>query len=405
MKDFENYSLDKRYLVAVSTGPDSMALLHKLLVNRYDVVVCFVNYHHRVNSNYEQELISDFCSKYNCPLEILEVNYRQEYGNFENWAREIRYNFFKEVSKKYHIDQCFVGHHLDDLLETYLMQQQRGYVAYYGLKEKVKIKGVNIVRPLLRYTKQELQDYCKDKDIVYSYDYTNEDISLQRNRIRHKVLSKYSYLDKVNLLDEIVNKNKELDLINKKVNSLVGDKLDLREFRKLSEEERNRLLYAFINKKIEINLSKNRLIEITKCLLSSEGNQVIYLSKGYLLVKEYECLNLVKENMYKYCLVVEKPTIIENEFIKFDLLTNPSLFYLKEDSYPITIRNAEKDKKIKIGKIHKKINRLLIDEKIPYLKRLYWPEIVNNKGEIIFVPRISEDKNSLFIVKDLNDVV
>ena len=73
---------------------------------------------------------------------------------------------------------------------------------------------------------------------------------------------------------------------------------------------------------------------------------------------------------------------------------------IKKDSYPLIIRNVEKDRKIKIGSINKSVSRLLIDEKVPYLKRLYWPEIVNNKGEIIFVPRKSQDEKKLYIVKD-----
>ena len=52
-------------------------------------------------------------------------------------------------------------------------------------------------------------------------------------------------------------------------------------------------------------------------------------------------------------------------------------------------------------KMYKKVNRLLIDAKIPYTKRLYWPEIVNNKGEVIFIPRTCEDENGLFVVKEL----
>lgn len=404
MNEF-NYPLNKKYLVAVSGGPDSMALLHKLLINKYSLIVCFVNYHHRTNSSLEEKMIKSFCKEHKCKLEIHSCCYKKSYGNFENWAREERYQFFYNVGKKYKIDECFVGHHLDDVLETYLMQKQRGYVSYYGLKEKVKIKKVNIIRPLLNYTKQELQDYCKEHNIVYSYDYTNEDISLLRNRIRHKILSKYTYQDKLNLLKEINNKNLEVEEINKKLSLIDCNVLNLNEFNTLKEEEQDRLLYLFINKVINLRLSKKRLFEIRKQLSSLHGNQKIVLTNEYYLIKEYECLNLVKERMYNYVLVVDKPSIIENEYIRFDLISNPSYFYIKEDSYPLTIRIVEKDKKIKIGNIHKSINRLLIDEKIPYSKRLYWPEIVNNKGEIIFVPRTSQDKNNLFIVKELKNMI
>lgn len=401
MNEFNKYPLNK-YLVAVSTGPDSMALLHKLLSNNYQVIVCFVNYHHRINSNDEEILIKNFCKKYQCILEIHSCYYQKEYGNFENWAREERYEFFSKIGKKYNINNCFVAHHLDDLLETYLIQKQRGYVEYYGLKESVVIKNINIIRPLLKYTKQELQDYCKHNEIIYSYDYTNEDVSLLRNKIRHKILSNYSYEEKMALFNEIKIENEKIKIINEKINSIIKDTLNISLLKELTNEEQDRLLYLFIKKYLDINLSKKRIEDIKK-KISKSGNQKIELNNDYYLIKEYECLNLVKNRMFNYSLVVDKPSIIENEFIKFDLISNPNYFYIKEDSYPLTIKIVEKDKKIKIGKIHKSINRLLIDEKIPYLKRLYWPMIVNNKQEIIFVPRSC--KGSLFIVKDIKNVI
>lgn len=405
MNEFSKYPLNQKYLVAVSGGPDSMALLHKLLINNFQVIVCFVNYHHRVNSNDEEIMIKEFCTKNKCQLEIHSCFYEEKFGNFENWARVERYEFFYKVGKKYQIKHCFVGHHLDDVLETYLMQKQRGYISFYGLKENTIIKNVNIIRPLLGYTKQQLQEYCKENDIVYSYDYTNEDVSLLRNKIRHKILSNFTYQDKLSLLEEINLKNKEIEEIYKKIESIDTNVLSLEIFNTLKEEEQDRLLYLYINKHININLSKKRLLEIRKQLLSLTGNKKIILNKECYLVKEYNCLNVVKENMFNYCMVVNEPSIVENEYIKFDLMSDPSYFYIKKDSFPLTIRNVEKNKKIKIGKIHKSINRILIDEKIPYTKRLYWPEIVNNKGEIIFVPRTSQDKNNLFIVKELKSVL
>ena len=98
---------------------------------------------------------------------------------------------------------------------------------------------------------------------------------------------------------------------------------------------------------------------------------------------------------------VSSPQIIENQYFRFDLIKSPESLYIKKDSYPLIIRNAYYPHKVKIGKMYKKVNRLLIDAKIPYTKRLYWPEIVNNKGEVIFIPRTCEDENGLFVVKEL----
>lgn len=393
------YSLDKLYLIALSGGPDSMALLTMLKEQHYSLVVCFVNYHHRTNALQEQLMVENYVNSLGYPLEIEHCYYHKKDGNFENWAREQRYSFFYRMMKKYHAEACFVGHHQDDLLETYLLQKKRGYVSYYGLKEEVMIKKVKIIRPLLNYSKKELLEYCQNNHIPYSYDYTNEDISLKRNFIRHKVLLDYSPDEKIKLLEEIKNNNEKLININKKIDRLISNELNVEVFNTLSIEEQDRLLFCFINRFVEIPLSKNRLKEIRQKLLTKEGNVIFSLNESYQIIREYRSLNVVKKESYNYSIIVEAPCVIENDYIKMDLATNPQKFFIKEDSYPLTIKNVEKDKKVKIGKIHKSINRILIDEKIPYLKRLYWPMIVNNKGEIIFIPRKEVDEDGLFVVK------
>lgn len=401
--EIKKYPHDKLYLVAVSGGPDSMALLSLLKDSNYQVIVCFVNYHHRNNVDEEQKMVEDYVRSLSYRLEIKHC-YFDNSDNFENWAREQRYDFFAEMMKKYQAESCFVGHHLDDLIETYFLQLERGYVNYYGLKEQVSIKGVEIIRPLLKYSKASLLDYCQTYNIPYSYDYTNEDISLKRNYLRHRVLKDISDLDKDKILLEIAQKNQQIDLINKKIEKLLSDELNINDFNKLSLEEQDRLIFRYVNKFSNLTLSKKRIGEVKRKLLK-KGNVVIDLDDNYQLIKEYDSLNLVKKELYNYCIVVNEPTIIENDYIKFDLVSAPKKFFIKSDSYPLAIRNASKGEKIKIGKIHKSINRILIDEKIPYLKRLYWPEIVNNKNEIIFVPKRDIDEDGLFIVKSKKNML
>lgn len=399
------YSVNKVYLLALSGGPDSMALLTMLKEQNYSLVVCFVNYHHRINALEEQKMVENYVKSLNYPLEIEHCYYQKNDGNFENWAREKRYSFFSRMMKKYQAEACFVGHHQDDLLETYLLQKKRGYVSYYGLKEEVIIKNVKIIRPLLMFSKKDLLSYCQNNSIPYSYDYTNADTSLKRNYVRHNILSNYSYEEKKNLLAEIKSENEKLIEINKKVNSLLSNELNIEVFNTLSIEEQDRLLFLFINRFVDISLSRNRLNEIKRKLFNIEGNAVFSLNESYQIVREYRSLNVVKKGLYNYSIIVETPCIIENDYIKMDLVSNPQKFFIKEDSYPLIIKNVEKNQKVKIGKIHKSINRILIDEKIPYLKRLYWPMIVNNKGEIIFIPRKEVDEDGLFVVKSQKNMI
>lgn len=403
--NLENCNKDKLYLIALSGGPDSMALLDILYQEKYSLVVCFVNYHHRNNVEEEQEMVVNYVKKLNYKLEIKNCFYQEKDGNFENWARIERYIFFKEMVNKYHADGCFVGHHQDDLIETYLLQKQRGYVSYYGLKHINNIKDVKIIRPLLDYKKIDLLNYCKENKIPFSIDYTNDDINLKRNYLRKNIINNLNDNERKDILKKINLENQRINQINQKIDTFINDnEINLDKINELNEEEFSRLIFKFVNKYIDLELSINRIKEI-KNQLKKSGNVIIDLNNEYKLIKEYNKLSIINNLKYFYSIKVDKPSIIENEFIYFDLLTNPNKFYIKKDSYPLTIKIVDKNQKIKIGNIHKNINRLLIDEKIPYLKRLYWPMIVNNKNEIIFIPRKDFDEDNLFIVKTKKNMI
>lgn len=403
--DLENCNKDKLYLIALSGGPDSMALLNMLYQEKFSLIVCFVNYHHRNNVDEEQEMVINYVKKLNYKLEIKDCFYQEKDGNFENWARIERYMFFKEMLNKYHAEGCFVGHHQDDLIETYLLQKQRGYVSYYGLKHINIIKGVKIIRPLLEYKKNDLLNYCKNNNIPFSIDYTNDDINLKRNYLRKNIINNLNDNDRKDILIKIDLENQKIEQINQKIDTFINDnEINLDKINELNEEEFSRLIFKFVNKYIDLELSINRIKEI-KNQLKKNGNVIIDLNNEYKLIKEYNKLSIINNLKYFYSIKVDKPSIVENEFIYFDLLTNPNKFYIKKDSYPLTIKIVDKNQKIKIGNIHKNINRLLIDEKIPYLKRLYWPMIVNNKNEIIFIPRKDFDEDNLFIVKTKKNMI
>ena len=97
-----------------------------------------------------------------------------------------------------------LAHHQDDNIETYLMQKQRkNLVKFYGIKEKTHIFGVNIRRPLLNYSKQDLLLYCQNNPNL-------QNVYL-RNRIRHEIVSKMSNEERNNILNEMLAKNYYLE--------------------------------------------------------------------------------------------------------------------------------------------------------------------------------------------------
>ena len=93
---------------------------------------------------------------------------------------------------EYKLDGVLVAHHKDDLIETYLMQRERGSVSFYGLKEENTVRGVRVIRPLLNMSKAELIEYDREHDIEYGIDESNLGNDYKRNRIRHSTVEKMS---------------------------------------------------------------------------------------------------------------------------------------------------------------------------------------------------------------------
>lgn len=396
---------NEKYLVAVSGGSDSMALIDMLIKDGYQTAIAHVNYHHRDISDEEEKMVREYAKKNNISIYVFQAYYLLEYGNFENWAREIRYDFFKEICLKHSYNACLVAHQMDDLIETYLIQKKRGYVLKYGLQKERVIKDTKIIRPLLKYTKKELEDYCKNNNITYSYDITNDDTNLLRNNIRKNVINHLSKKQKEELLVEIDNENNKIDKINEILLSIDLNNILISDLEKMENEVFDRLIFKIFYDLEGMILKKKRLEQIRTEIKHYQGNKTIINGEQYLLLKEYNCLKIVKKQQYNYNITITSPTIVENRYIYFDLISCPERFYIKKESYPLTITICNKKDQVKIGKIYKMVNRLFIDAKIPYHQRLYWPKIVDRNGKIIFIPRVSKDENGLFLVKTLDDMI
>ncbi len=135
----------KNVIVAVSGGPDSMAMLEMLRKKDYTCVVVHVNYGVRATAIRDENIVKDYCLKHNLDLEVLHVK-ESVSGNFQAKAREIRYDFLKKIAKAYNIKKVYVGHHLQDLIETYIIQKERNITPqYYGIKNRVNFNDITIV--------------------------------------------------------------------------------------------------------------------------------------------------------------------------------------------------------------------------------------------------------------------
>ncbi len=405
-----NYPKDETYLIAVSGGPDSMALLNMLYLLKYHLVICHVNYHKRKESNYEEKMIREYAKERKIPFHLLDTTDLKVEGNFQAWARELRYNFFKKEYQAYHAKGLFVAHQEDDLLETYLMQKKRhGIVSYYGIKEETDIFSIRVLRPLLNFTKQELLDYCIKNQLFYSIDSSNLLDDYARNRIRHHIVSKLSLEQRKVLICEIKKKNQELIIHNEKADLLIGkEKKKISDFVELDDLTKNIFLYKYITNYlpfISSRLSSSRIEEIKKILFSKKSNVRILLYPPYYFIKSYDYF-LISEsiNHSDYAYIINEPKYLNTKEFEVDLTGDTSPLNIFSYSYPLTIRNVRKGDVVKIGSLKKKINRILIDEKVPLEKRKSYPVIIDCNGNIVYIP-LYRSENQKIIANKLKFVI
>lgn len=387
-----NYPKNQTYIIAVSGGPDSMALLNMLYKLGYHLVICHVNYHKRKESNYEQEEIEKYSKERNIPLHVLDTKNMECEGNFQAWAREIRYQFFKKQYDAYKASGLFVAHHQDDLLETYLMQKKRhGIVSYYGIRRETQIFNMRVLRPLLDYKKGELLSYCVKNQLFYSIDSSNLEDHYTRNKIRHHVIKDMNDQERHQLIDEINKQNQELEEHYLKANELLAKDVKLvSDFEKLDELSQNIFLYLYITSFLPLisnKLSFSRIMEIKKILSSTKPNVRILLLPNYYFIKSYDRF-MISDciNKYDYEYIVDKPMYLETKEFIIDLTKDTSPLNIYSYSYPLKIRNVRKGDVVKIGNLKKKVNRILIDEKISLEERKKYPVVLDCNNNIVYLP-------------------
>ncbi|MGL5591452.1 MAG: tRNA lysidine(34) synthetase TilS [Mycoplasmoidaceae bacterium] len=209
----------KKYIAAVSGGPDSMAMLN-MFKNKIQAVA-FVNYKKRIEADYEQKFVEEFCKENNIDFFAYIVDWKIEKNNINNFqanARKIRYEFFCEVSMKINNNNLLVAHNFNDFLETaYSQIEKKSKSLYYGIMQKSMYKNLKIFRPLLYVEKKYLEDYCIKNKVNYSIDHTNASDDYERNRNR-KIILDMNEKDYELLVRKIEKYNKKNKVKLKKVN-------------------------------------------------------------------------------------------------------------------------------------------------------------------------------------------
>ena len=182
----------ERVIAAVSGGPDSMAMLDLLLRARaacgYELEVAHIHHHLRAASDEEWRFVEEYCQARGVRFHGRHVQVREKAQgrSLESAAHTLRHAALAKILQERQAQWLALAHQADDRAETVLMNILRG-TSVQGLAAMPARDG-NILRPLLSFTKAELEAYCAAQDIPYVVDESNADTTILRNRLRHKLL-------------------------------------------------------------------------------------------------------------------------------------------------------------------------------------------------------------------------
>ena len=181
----------KKLLLAISGGLDSMVMAHLFHNLNYKIAIAHCNFQLRGMESFEdQKFVQDYADANTIPLFTTQFDtkaFAEDYKlSTQVAARELRYNWFYELLEKENYDYILTAHHADDNLETFLINLSRGT----GLEGLTGIpeQNENVIRPLLQFSRQEIENYAKENNIKWREDSSNTSDKYLRNKIRHHLV-------------------------------------------------------------------------------------------------------------------------------------------------------------------------------------------------------------------------
>ena len=314
VKKYNMIKDEDKVVIGVSGGPDSMTLLNilnnlkeKLNIKIY---VAHINHMIRKEADEETEYVRQFCENIGVDffakrVKVEEEAKKQKIGT-EEAGRNIRYEFFEEVAKKVGANKIATAHNSNDNAETVLMNIIRG-TSVSGLKGIEKIREGKFIRPIIECSREEIEEYCKEQKLDPKYDKTNYENIYTRNKIRNLLIP---YLQKefnpnviegINRLSSIAAEEEQFlnNIVEKeykklsisvnnvsytqnKPNSNVKVVLDLKEFNKLDNVIKSRLVLYTISKAYGkvTGIEKIHIDDIIKLCKNNIGNKFLTPKKG-----------------------------------------------------------------------------------------------------------------------------
>ena len=392
-----------KLLVCVSGGVDSMVLIDLLYKTKHDVSVAHCNFKLRKEeSDLDEEFVKKYCFENSIPFFSKNFDTNIPKHSLQMAARALRYDWFNYLLKKKKLNYILTAHHLDDSLETFILNLSRAT----GIKGLMGIKSNNdmIARPLLVFSKDRILEYAKKNDLKWREDSSNIKNDYQRNQIRNQIIPQLKELnpDFLNQTSKTMNFLKDSNYIIKKYLNLIKKE----NFLVNGEEIIISKNFINNNQKVVFELFKdydfNNPKEILKLCNSITGKMI--KSSLYTLLSDRSNL-ILRKNTNKLNDVYEvgengitTPLRINVDTGKFNREFNDNTIYLSkiDIAFPLFLRKRKKgDFIFPVGMKGKKmISKYYKDQKLSFFdKQSQW--LLCNHEDVIWIVGKRGDKRYL----------
>lgn len=199
IKEYNLIQNGDKLVLGVSGGPDSICMLDILneiknddnINLNYEIVVAHINHMIRAEAKEDELFVKNFCEKinvefYSKSIDVQKIANNNKIGT-EEAGRKVRYYFFDEVLQKTNSNKIAIAHNKNDKVETIIMNILRGS-GIAGLRGIEPIKNCKYIRPLIECERNEIEEYCKIKNIEPRIDKTNFENIYTRNKTRNVVI-------------------------------------------------------------------------------------------------------------------------------------------------------------------------------------------------------------------------
>jgi tRNA(Ile)-lysidine synthase len=427
-----------RVVVAVSGGPDSVALLHLLYDLRDELRLHLEVAHlqHGIRGAEGQEdarFVAELATKMELPFHLKEINLLQiksaaGKGNLEALGRDERYRFFAAVARKRRLGKIATAHTQDDQAETALMWFLRGagLRGLGGMSPAHRLVGTNIqsdsgfivIRPLLGVSRAEIEEYLNEKRLAFRIDCSNQDPSFLRNWIRLELIPRLKEKTDRNLASRLAQQaeliREEDELLDALAEAALGETrnavgMDRGSLLKYGRAMQRRLLRLWTKETRGHlrGLDFQHVEALLDLIKAGPPQSRLAIPGGWQLVREYETLRLEKRSRsfkqqyacYSYDLRVGEDLHIREAGLRIAArqilppLPSPPMdlmdVFFDNASFAskLTMRNFRPGDRFQpLGmRGHKKVKDFLIEKKIPLSVRASLPFLVLG-DEVIWIP-------------------